>query len=130
MDLLIDKNPTSPAFGDLTWENGSLTRDFTTQELVEVVAQRLFILLRTFQEEWFLEEPYGIPYWQRILGKKVSKSTVDLIFQQKILAEPGVANIVSFKSQIVNRRYSMEFSVRVTDGGITQPITIDQIGVS
>lgn len=122
MDLLLDY-----VSGDLAWKNGPLTVDYTTQPLVDTVKQRLFIMLRTFQGEWFMDLNHGIPYWQNILGKKTTKSAVDLIFQQKILAENGVKEITEFKSTFVNRQYSLDFKVRVSTGEVTDMITINPI---
>lgn len=126
MDLLLNNDPTSPSYGDLTFKNGPLTPDFTTQSRVDVVAQRLWIRLRTFRTEWFLDEGYGVPYWS-FLGKKVSKAQVDLIFQREILAEAGVTEITAFESSIKNRQYSMSFRVRVSTGDETDTITITPI---
>ena len=122
MDLLLNYET-----GDLTWKNGPLTVDYTTQPFVDTVKQRLFIMLRTFQGEWFMDLNHGIPYWQSILGKKTTKSAVDLIFQQKILAENGVKEITEFKSTFVNRQYSLDFKVKVSTGEITDTITINPI---
>lgn len=104
--------------------NGPLPKSYTTQPLTETVAQRLFIMLRTFQGEWFLNTQHGVPYWQSILGKKTSKAAVDLILQQKILAENGVKELTYFKSTLVNRKYELTFKVKVTTGEETTPITI------
>jgi hypothetical protein len=85
----------------------------------DIVAQRLTIRLLTFLGEWFANTAYGVPYWQRILGKKVDKSTVDAIFQEKILEEDGVAEILSFNSELSRtREYSLRFKVRCTDSTI------------
>lgn len=128
MDLLLDQGT-----GDLVWHNGPLQVEDTTQPFTQTVAQRLFIRLRTNLSEWFINTAYGIPYLQlrgvpsttqTILGKKASKESVDLIFQQNILAENGVKEITSFNSTFTNRQYSMTFTVKVTSGDITQPITI------
>lgn len=123
MDLLLNNDPVSPSYGDLTFKNGPLTPDFTTQSRTEVVAQRLWIRLRTWRTEWFLDETYGVPYWS-ILGKKISKVQVDLIFQREILAEAGVVEITAFESSIKNRQYSMSFRVRVSTGDETDTITV------
>ena len=123
MDFKLQTDPVELNFGDIIWNNGPLRKQDTTQERTEVVAQRLFILLRSFQGEWFLNTTYGIPYWN-ILGMKVSKARVDSIFQQKILAEQGVAEIVSFDSTIDRRGYSLSFSVKVLSGEVTDIITI------
>ena len=124
MDLLLNTDITSPSYGDLTFKNGPLTLDYTTQSRVDVVAQRLLIRLKTYKEEWFLDTGYGIPYMQRILGHKNKKSTVDLIFQREILAENGVKELTFFESTVVNRQYSLTFRVKVTTGDETDNITI------
>lgn len=119
MDLKLDE-----VTRDVVWENGPLTSIGVTHPLTENVAQRLIILLRSFTGDWFWDTTYGLDYWGRILGKKTSKANVDLLMQQAILSEPGVKQIATFKSSLVNRQYSLTFSVRVVDGSITAPITI------
>lgn len=104
--------------GDIIWKNGPLTKADVTQPFTENVQQRLFIMLRTFMGEWFMDTEHGIPYFQRILGRKTPKSTVDRIFQEKILAEQGVAEIVSFTSSLVNREYSFVTQIRCEIGGV------------
>lgn len=100
----------------------------TTQPFTETVAQRLKIRLLTFQNEWFLDTTYGVPYWQRLLGvKQTSKAAADLIFQQKILEEQGVKEIVSFDSSFANRQYSLTFKVRVVTGEVSAPIVIQPL---
>lgn len=113
---------------DIVWNNGPLTKDYTTQPYTQTVGQRLKIRLLTFMGEWFLDTTYGVPYWQRLLGiKQTSKSAIDLIFQQQILAEPGVKEIVSFGSTFQNRQYSLNFRVKVVTGEITSPIIVNPV---
>lgn len=121
MDLLLDMTT-----GDLVFHNGPLVKEYTTQPFVQVVAQRLFILLRTFEGEWFMDLTHGIPYWDW-LGRKVTKQTVDLVLQQEILAENGVKEITSFSSTLVDRKYSAQFKVRVSTGEETDIITINPV---
>jgi len=123
MDLLLDLDPLSPSYGDLTFKNGPLTSAYTTQSRVDVVAQRLRIRLLTWREEWFLDTSYGVPYWS-ILGRKIKKSAVDLIFQREILAENGVKELTFFESTFENRKYSLSFRVKVTTGEESGLITI------
>lgn len=104
--------------GDIIWKNGPLTKADVTQPFTENVQQRLFIMLRTFMGEWFMDTEHGIPYFQRILGRKTPKSAVDRIFQEKILAEQGVAEIVSFTSSLVNREYSFVTQIRCESGEV------------
>lgn len=89
-----------------------------TTTLSERMAQKLKIKLLTFKGEWFQNINYGIPYLQEILGHKVSKGRVDTIFQEAILEEREVAEIISFNSNITGRTYSMSCKIRVSDGGI------------
>lgn len=99
-----------------------------TSTPTENVAQRLKIKLLTFKGEWFQNILYGVPYRQDILGHKVSKTRVDRIFQEAILEERGVKEIVSFESFLSGRTYNMKFSVRA-DSGLTVPVEITNIGV-
>ncbi len=124
MDLLLDKDTN-----DIVWVNGPLRKSETTQPLTQVVSQRLSIRLHSYLGEWFMDTTYGVPYWQRILGFKNKKETIDLIFQEQILAEAGVKEIVSFSSTFNNaqRHYSATFQVRVTSGEVTSPILITPI---
>lgn len=123
MDLLLNVDTN-----DAVWVNGPLTKEFTTQPFTQTVEQRLRIRLQTFLEEYFWDTTYGIPYFQRLLGKKqTSKAAADLIFQTNILAEVGVKEIVSFDSTFVNRVYSLTFRVKVVDGTISSPIVINNI---
>lgn len=123
MDFKLD--PTS---WDIIWRNGPLRKEETTQPLTETVGQRLKIRLQTFLGEWFINTVYGVPYWQRLLGvKQISKAAADLIFQQEILKEEGVKEIVTFNSTFVNRKYSLSFSVRVVTGEVTAPIVISPL---
>lgn len=121
MDLLLNYETN-----DLVFHNGPLTKQYTTQPFVETVRQRLFILLKTFENEWFMDLAHGIPYWD-ILGKKTTKAAVDLIFQQEILAENGVKEITYFNSTFVNRVYSLKFKVKVSTGEETGIITINPV---
>ena len=123
MDFKLD--PTS---WDIIWRNGQLRKEETTQPLTETVGQRLKIRLQTFLGEWFINTVYGVPYWQRLLGiKQTSKAAADLIFQQEILKEEGVKEIVSFESTFVNRKYSLVFKVRVVTGEVSAPIVIQPL---
>ena len=125
MDILLDTNPISPYYGDSVWVNGSLTKAGTTQPFTQNVGQRLRIRLLSFREEWFLDQEYGVPYFQRLLGLKPTKSAIDLIFQQQILDVRGVKEITFFSSTFQNRIYSLSFRVRVVTGEETETISIN-----
>ena len=127
MDILLNTDRLSPFYGDSVWVNGPLTKAETTQPFTQTVAQRLLIRLRSFQGEYFLDEDYGVPYWQRLLGLKPTKSAIDLIFQQQIFDVSGVKEITFFSSTFQNRIYSLSFRVRVVTGEETETISINPI---
>lgn len=123
MDFKLDSNSW-----DIVWRNGPLRKEETTQPLTETVGQRLKIRLLTFYGEWFINTVYGVPYFSRLLGiKQTSKAAADLIFQQEILKEVGVKEIISFESTFVNRKYSLVFRVRVVTGEVTAPIQVQPL---
>lgn len=118
MDLLIDQET-----GDLSFINGGCP---VTQQQTDVVAQRLRITLYTFYGEWFLNNQIGIPYIQQIFSKIRKKSSVDLMIQGVISADPGVLEIISFTSDLTPQRgYTVTFSVRVSGNLVTSPITLN-----
>lgn len=119
MDLLLDPNTH-----DLVFVNGAIS---VTKSQSEIVAQRLKITLYTFLGEWFLDSEVGVPYFQQIFGKIRSKSSIDVIFQNIISKDDGVIEIREFSSELDNtgRGYSMTFKVRVSDGTITDNISIN-----
>ena len=118
MDLLIDQET-----GDLSFINGECP---VTQLQTDVVAQRLRVTLYTFYGEWFLNNQIGVPYIQQIFTKVQKKSSIDVMAQGVISADPGVLEIISFTSDISPQRgYTMTFSVRVSNNSITPPITFN-----
>lgn len=123
----MDFKLSSTEPNDIIWHNGPLLKEDTTQTPVEVTGQRLLILLRTWLGEWFINTAYGIPYEQRILARKnTSKASVDLILQQQVLADPGVREIISWNSTLSGaRKYSLVFSVKVLDGTVSGPLTVN-----
>lgn len=118
MDIALDVNGT----GDVLFVNKAVP--VKTSE-ADVVAQRLWIHLRTFRAEWFLDEPYGVP-WFEILGTKRSKQQIDSILQREVLSVQDVREIVTWLSDFNNasRSYSCSFNVKTTNGGMTSQITV------
>ena len=114
MDIKLDLST-----GDAVFENGATP---IVADTGDNVAQRLYIMLRTFAGEWYLNTEHGIPYFQKILGKKTTKEAINLIFQQKILEEEGVQEIIEFSSSLDSgRTYSMRFKVRAADSVVIVP---------
>ena len=114
--------------GDAIFTNGpAVIGSSVISEAGANVAQRLYIMLRTFAGEWYLNTEHGIPYFQSILGQKTTAQAIDLIFQQKILAETGVQEILEFSSSLSSSRiYSMSFKVKAS--GLIIELTDIQVG--
>lgn len=117
-DLLLN-----PETHDLFFINGETPM---TYENKLTVAQKLKIKLLTFQSEWFLDTTIGIPYFQTIFTRGVSKATIDTIYQEAILSEPDVVEIVEFNSMIdtETRSYKLSFIVKTNQNQITDYVDI------
>lgn len=121
MDILLVKNT-----GDAAFVNRAIP---ITDEVRQSVGQLLKIKLQTFYGEWFMDETYGIPYIEQVMGRKRSKSAIDTLMQSAILEEPLVKSIASWTSEITpSREYLVTFQVLVDSGDVTEPITIN-IGI-
>lgn len=112
MDILLDLQTH-----DVIFVNGEAP---VTRSQQDIVAQRLKITLQTFLGEWFLDLDVGLPYFQQILTKVRSKNSIDAIFQQTILEDAGVVELLSYNSTLssATRGFDLSFTVRVADGSV------------
>jgi hypothetical protein len=110
----------NPITHDLAITKGELT---FTEEKPESVAQRLKIKLLMFLGEWKFNIDFGVPYYQRIFEKGITKPVVDSIFRQQIIETPEVIKLISYSSDLnaMTREYSATFTVQAVDG---QEITL------
>ena len=60
----------------------------------EFVGQRILIKLRTFLGEWFLNQNFGIPYFETVLGRNVDLGDIQSIFINAINSTPGVKELL------------------------------------
>lgn len=103
-DLLLNKQ------NDIDWFNIKLTEDNS-----ESVAQKIKIRLLRHYGEWFLDTEVGIPYFQEILKKGVSKDYIDTIFIDEIVGTDGVKRITSYSSTINNSIYKASFTAETSE---------------
>lgn len=84
----------------------------------EEIAQILRQELRFFFAEWFLDTSKGLPWFERILVKNPDVGEVDALFKNKILASPGVIELLSFSLDldVATRSLTLAFSARTVDG--------------
>lgn len=84
----------------------------------EAVAQAIYTRLMLWKGEWFLDETEGTPYTDEIVGH-VSNDSSDVAIRQRILDTPGVTEIVSYGSNVVNRRLTIVADVDTAYGSTT-----------
>ena len=100
------------------------TVKLTTSDIQEV-RQKVEIRLRTFKEEWFMNINAGVPYFQRLLNKGVSKSLIDTQIKTNVLATVGVLAIAKFNSEIDlrQRTYTANITVTTFEGNVAIEFT-------
>ncbi len=116
LKVALSVDSENPDVGDLYLENGTV---HLTTTLIEEVAQRLFVSLKMFKGEWFLDPSQGVPYWQSILGIKQPLSVVTQIFRQAVAQQPGISRIDRFTATPQsNRGLLIEFQCVISDGTV------------
>lgn len=73
---------------------------------VEEVKQRVLVTLLHHYNEYFLNTPGGVPWYELILGSKNIQQS-NAILRHIILSVPGVVSIVNFQTSLVNRALSL-----------------------
>lgn len=96
------------ATGDLIWLMGA-----------ERVRQQIEFRLSLWRGTWFLDENFGTPYLQQILGKALSLDAVIAAFRSEIMAVNGVLSITRFDYQFDRRERRLSIDLECsTDYGI------------
>jgi hypothetical protein len=83
---------------------------------VEAIAQRLRIRLSRWRGENFLDLDDGIPYAERIVGRRGSAAVARAILRRVILETPGVREILEFSAALVGRELRVTFRVSTRGG--------------
>ena len=86
----------------------------TTKDGMEAFIQRLKIKLMFFKGEWFLNQNFGIPYFDEIFGQSGdAKDSADNIFKLAIVEMEGVDKLINYSSEFVPTTiaFSLSFSV-------------------
>jgi hypothetical protein len=112
--LAMQIDSENPNIGDLYLENGTLR---LTNSLQEEAIQRIRVSMLLFKGEWFLDETQGVPYWQNILGQKISLMQLQRIFRSVVQQQPTVASISRFSVKpLPSRAIQIEFTCKLVDG--------------
>jgi hypothetical protein len=103
---------------ELTGDSDLLIENFDLQLIsgADAIAQRVWIRLRIFKGEWYLDNTLGMPYFQSILKKAPDQITVTTAFKDMILGTPGIASLLSFGMSFdaETRTMNIEFEARTT----------------
>lgn len=114
--LTMDVDPDNPLLGDLHLLNGQV--HFWDAD--DGRRQKIWVVLQFFKGEWWLDRDEGIPYFQSILKKGVSRNIVLSIFRQALLGIPGLAQIkkLNFTLSSTTRVAAVDFEVVFDDAAV------------
>lgn len=106
-----------PATGDLVHDGKRLALIGDT----EAIAQSLRTRLAFFRGEWWLDSAAGTPWFQTILGTKVSLAVVREVFRKVIVETPGVLNLLKLEISETSKKraFLLRFSVSTDLGELS-----------
>lgn len=86
---------------------------------VDAILQRIWIRLRFWLGEWFLDTRLGVPWIERILVKGADPRAIRQILVKVVLSIPGVARVTNFETSVDtrSRTFSVTRMVVVLDDG-------------
>lgn len=94
--------------GDLDITSGNIS----FVEDIENVKQSVFMNLRTFRGEWFLNIENGIPYVQEVLANKtIDYTVIEKIIKDSLLRIEGVEDVINFEISKVDKGASVNFEI-------------------
>lgn len=110
-----------PTTGDLDHDGKRLQIAYD----VDAIAQSLRTRLAFFMGEWFLDESFGVPYFQTILGTKVPLAAVREAFRTVIAGTVGVLDVLSLslEASSVPRSFVLRFTVSTDLGELDLTVT-------
>jgi len=87
-------------------------------EGIDEVEQSITNALSSYEGEWFLDLDQGMPYFQVILQKSTSLSTIEAYFLKAISLVPGVLDIETFEMDFdpSTRVLDITTRIRTSDG--------------
>lgn len=102
---------------DLILSNG----DLMIINNAERVAQQIRIKLKAFKEEWFLDNTFGVPYFESIFVKSPSEELIRNILRAQIKEVNDVESVDSLSLSIDNatRTLEVDFEASTLYGMVT-----------
>jgi hypothetical protein len=93
--------------GDYTFGHG---RDDFLADQPELVRQLIRTRLLLMSGEWFLDVTEGTPYQTEIVGEH-TQLTYDVAIQSRITGTPGVLQITSYSSTVIDRNLQVDVTL-------------------
>lgn len=98
--IVLQASAINPNVGDLEFSDATMSEILLTDDpsypAARAVMQDLFIRLRMFFGEWFLDPTQGLPYFRYVFVNNPDLRLVESIFRRTILGTPGVASLDTF----------------------------------
>lgn len=120
--ITLQTSATNPNIGDLEFSDATMTNILLTDDPSypegRDVMQDLFIRLRFFYGEWFLDTTQGLPYFRYVFVQNPDERLIKSIFRRTILGTPGIASLDNFSMNFdrARRIISPLFAGRLVGG--------------
>lgn len=120
--ITIQTSAINPVQGDLEFSDSTMSNILLTDDQSfapgRAVLQDLFIRLRFFYGEWFLDPTQGLPYFKYVFVNNPDLRLIESIFRRVILGTAGIASLDSFSLTFdrTQRKLSPVFFGRLTSG--------------
>lgn len=82
---------------------------------VEEIKQRIIVTLRHYWQEYFLNVPAGVPWYEVILGSK-DRKLVEAILRRAVLDVPGVVGVINIRTTNTQRTFTVYIDVETEEG--------------
>lgn len=118
-DISLDLNIASPTYNDYLLLNNDLALTSDAQSGgSDPVQQDILQALRTYLNEWYLDNTIGMPWYQQILVKNPDLSKIDALFINTILGRRGGVQLLKydFSPEFLTRRLEDTFIAQKTTG--------------
>ncbi len=90
-------------------------------DVPDAVAQAISTRLKLLQGEFFLDVTDGTPWSTQVLGSGTTP-TYDAVLRARILGTPGASAMVSYSSQRVGRKLSVQAQVETVYSTTAVPV--------
>lgn len=109
--------------GTAVWIGGARAPDTR----LDAIAQHVRTRLQLFQGEWFLDDRVGVPWFQRILGRKGVRDVASQILRSVVAGTPGIVKVDRFDLSIDSDRHAEVSFSATADTGETIDLTVPLI---